>query len=109
MAYDETVAERVRQAFKSYSGVKERRMFGGLTFLLKGHMCCGVIKDELMVRVGPDAYQEALGQPCAREMDFTGQPLKGLVYVASEGFESDQSLRDWVDRGTCYALSLPPK
>ena len=65
--------------------------------------------DGSSVRVGPDAYQEALGQPCAREMDFTGQPLKGLVYVASEGFESDQSLRDWVDRGTRYALSLPPK
>ncbi len=109
MAYDETVAERLRQAFKSYSGVTERRMFGGLTFLLNGHMCCGVVQDELMVRVGPDAYQEALEQPGAREMDFTGRPLKGLVYVASEGFESEQSLRDWVDRGTRYALSLPAK
>jgi len=82
---------------------------GGLTFLLNGHMCCGVVRDELMVRVGPDAYQEALGQPCAREMDFIGRPLKGLVYVASEGLESDQSLRGWVDRDARYALSLPAK
>ncbi len=109
MAYDETVAERLREAFKSYSGVTERRMFGGLTFLLNGHMCCGVLRNELMVRVGPNAYQEALEQPCSREMDFTGRPLRGLVYVAPEGFESDQSLRDWVDRGTSYALSLPAK
>ena len=108
MTYNETVAERLRETFKSYSGVTERRMFGGLTFLLNGHMCCGVVR-ELMVRVGPDAYQEALGQPCAREMDFIGRPLKGLVYVASEGFESDQSLRGWVDRGARYALSLPAK
>ena len=109
MAYDETVAERLREAFGSYSGVTERRMFGGLTFLLNDHMCCGVVQDKLMVRVGPDAYQEALGEPCAKEMDFTGRPLKGLVYVAPEGFESDQSLRAWVDRGTRYALSLPTK
>ncbi len=109
MAYDETVAQRLREAFKNHSGVTERRMFGGLTFLLNGHMCCGVVQGEVMVRVGPDAYQQALAQPGARKMDFTGRPMKGLVYVASEGFESDQSLRDWVERGTSYALSLPAK
>lgn len=109
MAYDETVAERLQETFKSYSGVTERCMWGGLTFLLNDHMCCGMVQDKLMVRVGSDAYQEALGQPCAREMDFTSRPLKGLVYVASEGFELDQSLRGWVDRGTRYALSLPVK
>ena len=84
-------------------------MFGGLAFLLGGHMCVGVVGDELMVRVGPHAHEEALRQPHARKMDFTGRPMKGFVYVGREGFESDAGLRRWVARGADFAASLPAK
>jgi hypothetical protein len=72
-------------------------------------MCCGIVADELMVRVGPEAYAEALARPHAREMDFTGKPLRGMVYVATEGFDADDDLRSWTDLGAAFASSLPPK
>ncbi len=75
------------------SGVREKKMFGGLAFLLRGNMCCGVVGDELMVRVGAESYEEALAHPYAREMDFTGTPMKGFVYVACEGFEAPRIRR----------------
>lgn len=84
-------------------------MFGGLAFLLSGNMCVGVVGDELMVRVGPDAYREAMDQPHARKMDFTGRPMKGFVYVGCKGFESDADLGGWVARGIGFASSLPAK
>ena len=109
MAYDEEAAGRVRRALMSHSGVVEKKMFGGLAFLLRGHMCCGVIGDRLMVRVGPAAYDAALCEPHASEMDFTGKPLRGFVYVEPDGFASSRDLRAWVDRGTAFASSLPSK
>ena len=84
-------------------------MFGGLAFLLRGNMCVGVVGDELMVRVGPESYDEAVRQPHAREMDFTGRPMKGFVYIACEGFESDADLQRWVARGVRFAASMPAK
>lgn len=84
-------------------------MFGGLALMLHGNMCVGCLGDELMVRVGPDAYREALAHPHAREMDFTGRPLTGYVYVASDGLEKDAELLDWVGRGVRFALTLPAK
>ena len=84
-------------------------MFGGLTFMLQGNMCCGVAGDRLMVRVGPEKYDEALGQKHARLMDFTGRPMKGFVFVGSEGLASDGELETWVRRGVDFALSLPAK
>ncbi len=90
-------------------GVSEKRMFGGLTFLLNGNMCCGLTGSDLMVRVGPDAYQEALARPHAREMDFTGKALKGFVFVAPEGYASDVDLRAWVRLAREYARGLPAK
>ena len=84
-------------------------MFGGLCFLCAGNMACGIVGDELMVRVGPDGWQDALSQPHAREMDFTGRSMKGMVYVGTAGFSEDEDLATWVDRGTNYARSLPPK
>ena len=77
--------------------------------MLRGNMSCGVEKENLMVRVGPDAYDEALAQPHARLMDFTGRPMKGMVFVESAAYESDDDLRGWVERGVEYALSLPAK
>lgn len=84
-------------------------MFGGLTFMLRGNMCCGVEKTNLMVRGGPDAYHEALAQQGARIMDLTGRPMKEMVFVGPKGYESDEGLRGWVERGVEYALSLPTK
>ena len=109
MAFDEEVALRVRNAVAGHRGVVEKKMFGGLAFMLKGHMFCGVIGDELMVRVGPDAYEATLTQPHAREMDFTGKPLRGYVYVGRDGFRSRAALDAWVGRGAEFVLSLPLK
>ena len=109
MAYDEGVAQRVREALAEQAGVAEKKMFGGIAFLLRGNMCCGVVGGDLMVRVGPDAYADALAEPHAREMDFTGRPMRGIVYVSPTGFESDQRLARWLARGTGFAGSLPAK
>lgn len=109
MAYDEGLAQRLREALEDEPGLAEKKMFGGLAFLIGGHMCCGVVGDELMVRVGPDAYEEALAAPHAREMDFTGRPMRGLVTVGVEGFDADRDLRAWVERGARFARALPPK
>jgi TfoX/Sxy family transcriptional regulator of competence genes len=109
MAYDEGLAERIRGLLEDRGTVSERRMFGGLAFLMRGHMTVGIVRDELMVRVGPEFYSQALGEPHARAMDFTGRPMKGLVFVSGEGLESDADLERWVERGVGYAASLPAK
>lgn len=109
MAYDEGLAQRIRETLESAHGVVEKKMFGGLAFMLHGNMCVGVSGDELMVRVGPEAYDEALAQPHSREMDFTGKPLRGFVYVEALGFESDDDLEAWIERGARFARSLPAK
>ncbi len=109
MAYDEQLAERVRGALGEFAGLSERKMFGGLAFLVGGHMCCGVVGAELMVRVGAEGYEAALSEPYTREMDFTGRPLTGFVYVGRDGLSSDGDLRAWVERGARYASSLPAK
>ena len=85
MAYSEHLADRTRAALVASRDLEERRMFGGLAFMVNGHMCCGIVGEELMVRVGPDLYQSSLAQPHTREMDFTGKTLQGMVYVGSEG------------------------
>lgn len=108
MAYDEMLAERIR-AIVAKDGVTEKRMFGGIAFLLGGNMVCGVTRDDLMVRVGPDGHEDALAQPHARPMDFTGRPMKGMVYVGAKGYASDGDLREWVERGMSFAGTLPAK
>ena len=109
MAYDETLAERIRQALAVREGLTEKKMFGGIAFMLRGNMSCGVVSGDLMVRVGPERYEEALARPHARPMDFTGRPMKGLVYVGPEGLRSDADLNDWVRLAEEFAGSLPPK
>lgn len=109
MAFDEELAERVREVLGPHRGLAERKMFGGLAFMLNGNMCCGIVGDELMVRVGAEAHGEALRRPHARRMDFTGRPMKGMVFVAPNGLRARRSLDAWVRRGVEYALSLPPK
>ena len=107
--YDEALAERVRVAIGPRPDVVERKMFGGLAFMIGGHMACGVAKNDLMLRVGPDAWKDALDEPHARPMDFTGRPLKGMVYVAQEGIDTDRKLKSWIARATGFAASLPAR
>jgi TfoX/Sxy family transcriptional regulator of competence genes len=109
MAYDETVAQQVRKALTKYPGITEKKMFGGLAFLLRENMCCGIMGNELMVRVGPQGYEAALSRPHTRKMDFTGKPLKGFVYVSPAGFGAKKGLEAWIEKATEFALSLPPK
>ncbi len=109
MAYDESLADRVRSFLQDLPNVGERKMFGGLAFMVQGNMCCGILNDELMVRVGADAYAEALYQPHARPMDFTGKPMVGFLYVGSPGLASEQGLAAWIQRSLDFILTLPPK
>ena len=109
MAYDESLAERVRGELAALEGLSERRMFGGLCFMLHGNMALGIEKDRLMVRVGPEAYESALRKPHARPMDMTGRPMRGFVVVPPEGLATSEILKDWVGQGVDYALRLPPK
>ncbi len=109
MAYNDELAERVRQVLAGQPDLAEKKMFGGLTFMVAGHMCCGVLNDDLVIRVGPDRYQPVLAQPVARPMDFTGKPLKGMVYIGPEGCNSEETLKAWVNEALDFALNLPPR
>lgn len=109
MAFDEGLAERLRDEFGGRHDVAEKRMFGGLAFMVRGHMCVGILGDTLMARVGPAEYEAALREPQARPMDFTGRPMKGYVYVAPAGFEEDAALTAWVARCLRFNAGLPPK
>lgn len=109
MAYDDEFAQRILEVLADRDDVSERRMFGGWCAMVAGNMACGVIGDELMVRVGPDAYENALDLPHARVMDVTGRPMAGFVVVERAGITGDAALRDWVGRGVAFAASLPPK
>lgn len=109
MAYDETLAERVREALAGERGVDEIKMMGGLCFMVGGHMALGIIGHELMVRVGPEGYERALGRVHAREMDFTGRVMKGFVLVAPAGIRTKRSLMSWVTPAAAFAKCLPPK
>jgi len=96
MAYDAGLAERVREALQDMPGISERRMFGGLAFLLHGHMFVGISGESLMARIGPERYVEALAKEHVRVMDFTGRPMKGYVFVDPKGLEADADLEFWV-------------
>lgn len=108
MAYDEKFSVRVRAALAGRKGVDERRMFGGLAFMLNGHMCVGVLDSNLVVRIGADQYEKALGERHVRPMDFTGRPLRGFIYVAAAGTRG-AALHAWIERGLHFARSLPAK
>jgi TfoX/Sxy family transcriptional regulator of competence genes len=109
MPYDEHLAERVRDMVADVPGIAERKMFGGLCFMVNGNMACGPVHDTIMVRVGPDAYETALAEPDAIELQFTGKPMTGMVELTSDALADDVRLREWVDRGVTFASSLPPK
>ena len=109
MAIDEHLADRVRRSLARHQGITEKKMFGGLAFLLHGNMCCGVMGQDLMVRVGPAAYEDALARPHARIMDFTRKPLKGYLYIGPKGIATAAALREWLARTTDFVGTLPLK
>ena len=108
MAYDEELADRVRVELADEPGLTERKMFGGLAFMLSGNMACGIVKDELMLRLGAAGTDAALEEPHVRQMDFTGRPMTGMVYVEPAGLDG-AALRRWVEQAAGFAGSLPPK
>lgn len=105
MAYDEGLAERIRELFLDRVDVEEKKMFGGLCFMVSNHMCCGIVKETLMA-VLADEY---LAMQHASEMDFTGRAMKGMVYVSPDGLDSDADLAQWVNICLLFVLFLPPK
>ena len=109
MAYSEKLADRIRERLSEKEQIEEKRMMGGLCFLYKGKMCCGVMNDDLMVRVIESKAEETLNRRHVREMDFTGRPLKSFVYVSEEGYKKLKDLSHWVDMGLEFVDSLPPK
>ncbi len=109
MAFDEALAARVRELLAPRAELSERKMFGGIAFMIGGHMAVGVIDDELMVRLDPADAEQALGEPHTRPMDFTGRPMKGMIFVDSDGTAADEQLSSWVEAGASFAASLPPK
>jgi TfoX/Sxy family transcriptional regulator of competence genes len=108
VAYDERLAARVRDLLAGDPGLSERKMFGGLAFMHDGNMCCGIVGDRLMLRLGAELAEQALKQTHVHPMDFTGRPMTGMVYVAPQGLRGN-ALRAWVEQATGFARTLPPK
>ena len=108
MAYDEKLAVRIRVEFHKIPFV-EKKMFGGVGFLINGNMACGVYKNDLIVRVDPQKHESLLKKPGARPFDITGKPMKGWLMVDADGTRTERKLSTWVQLGVKYALSLPPK
>ena len=109
MAFDEELAERVRATLADAPGLVERKMFGGIAFMLSGHMTCGVAGDDLMLRLGPEGVAKALRDPHARPMDFTGRPMSSMVFIAPGGLRDQADLERWVGEARAFVASLPPK
>ena len=107
MAYNEKLNDRIREALQDLPKVEEKYMFGGSCYMLNGKMCIGVVEDEMMCRIGPDVYEEALEKPGCREMIFTGKPMKGYVYVGEEGIKTKKQFDYWV--GLCVAFNKHAK
>ena len=109
MAFDESLAARIRDALARKKGVEERKMFGGVGFLLHGNLLVGVWKDSLIVRLGPEEGEEALKEPHVSEFNITGRAMKGWVLVAPEGVEADEQLKGWLQRAVKFVGKLPAK
>jgi TfoX/Sxy family transcriptional regulator of competence genes len=107
--YDEDLAERVRDALATTPDLSERKMFGGLAFMIAGNMACGIIGSDLMLRLGEEGADAALDQPHVRPMDFTHRPMKTMVYVDEDGTATAAALGVWLEKAIAYASGLPPK
>ena len=108
MAYDEEIATRVRKAL-GRKKTDERKMFGGIAFMLNGHMCCGVSDDKVVLRLGNEGAAAALGESGVDEMDFTGKPIRSMVYLTSGIHTDEKKLKKWIDQAARFVASLPPK
>ncbi len=108
MAYDEKLAARIRKLIANDDRMTERKMFGGIAFMLNGNMFCGIVRENLMARIRPEEYEDALAHPYARPMDFTGRPSKGMVFVGPGGF-AGKGLASWLERSRKFVETLPPK
>ena len=109
MAFDESLAARIRQALARKKGVEEKKMFGGIGFLLHGNMLVGVRKDSLVVRLGEKEGEEALKEPHVKEFDITGRPMRNWVLVGPEGVQDDEQLSAWIQRAVKFVGKLPAK
>src|SRR5262245_48813469 len=109
MPFDESLAARIRDTLARTKGIVEKKMFGGVGFLLNGNMLVGVWKDSIIVRIGPDAYEDALLEPHVREFDVTGKPMKGWIMVDSDGVEEDKDITTWIKRASSFVKTLPGK
>ena len=109
MAFDENLAARIRTALARKKGIEEKKMFGGVGFLLNGNMLVGVWKDSLIVRVGPEGYEDALLEPHVKPFDITGKAMKGWVLVEPVGVEEDGFLKGWIQRALKFVGQLPAK
>jgi hypothetical protein len=109
MAYDEKLVERIRRLLNDQKAVDEIKMFGGICFTLRGNMCCGTLKEDIVLRVGPDQYKKALLLPGARPMTFTGRSMKGFVFLGPKGYKTDASLKKAVALAVAFVATLPPK
>lgn len=109
MSYDETLAVKIRAQLRNRTDVQEKKMFGGLCFMVSNHMCCGIVGDKLMARVGPGDYAKCLAMKHADEMDFTGKAMKGMVYVSPQGIASEADLAKWIGMCLAFVESLPAK
>jgi hypothetical protein len=109
MGYDLELADRARAVLVEIEGYSEREMFGGIGFMIHGNMSCGVNGEDLIVRVGPDAYEESLSDQHVRVFDMTGRPMRGWVVVGAEALATQKHLTEWVRKGLAFAQSLPPK
>ena len=107
MAYDVHLADRIRSILQSAGEFSEKKMFGGLAFMINGHMCCGVLKTDLVLRLTPEEAAAILRQPHTRPMDFTGKPMKSMIYVSATGTDSDEALAAWVKFAVRLARSVP--
>jgi TfoX/Sxy family transcriptional regulator of competence genes len=109
VAYDEDLASKIHEILAERVDVSERKMFGGIAFMAHGHMCCGVVNDDLVLRLGPERAEKMLTEPSVRPMDFTGRPIRGSVYVGKEGVRTEAELRKWVDTSLECVNTLRPK
>ncbi|HJR44593.1 MAG TPA: TfoX/Sxy family protein [Actinomycetota bacterium] len=109
MPFDGELAIRAREILEEHGPVDERKMFGGIAFMFKGYMCCGVLNDDLVARLGPEGAERALKKGYVRPMDFTGRPMKGYVFVGPAGVRTETMLRSWIRSCIEFVDALPAR
>jgi len=109
MAFDEKLADRIREILGNSKSITERKMFGGICFMLNGNMIGGVLKDDLIVKIDKESHAKAVAQKHVRPFDFTGKPMVGIIFVSPDGTKTRKNLEQWIEMGTAHARALPAK